>query len=140
MDSPIWTEDGSEQLAFSPNSQEICFSRYTENETLTGNSNLFIVPARGGTAKAITGNKGSDAGPHYSPDGRYIAYRASVRPGNESDQTRLFVYDRRTAETRNVSKPSIGQWTRTCGPRQQEPLRRVRGSGPEPVARLDLTS
>lgn len=51
VDSPIWTEEGSEEVAFSPDSREICFSRYVENEALTGNSDLFVMPADGGTPK-----------------------------------------------------------------------------------------
>src|SRR5215471_15001684 len=36
VDSPIWTEDGSEEIAVAPDATEICFSRYTDNEALTG--------------------------------------------------------------------------------------------------------
>jgi dipeptidyl aminopeptidase/acylaminoacyl peptidase len=32
--------------------------------------------------------------PAYSPDGRYIAYRAQTRPGNEADRWRLMKFDR----------------------------------------------
>ena len=73
VDSPIWTEEGSEEVAFSPDSKEICFSRFVENEALTGNSDLFVMPATGGAAKAITTNKSTDRTPLYSPDGRSIA-------------------------------------------------------------------
>ena len=34
----------------------------------------------------------------YSPDGKYIAYRAQQRPGYESDRFRLMLYDRKTRE------------------------------------------
>ncbi|MGB6811989.1 MAG: hypothetical protein WBE23_03760, partial [Candidatus Sulfotelmatobacter sp.] len=80
VDSPIWTESGSEEVAFSPDSREICFSRYVENEALTGNSDLFVIPVDGGAPKAITTNKSTDSTPLYSPDGRYIAYSATLRP------------------------------------------------------------
>jgi len=102
VDSPIWTEEGSEEVAFSPDSREICFSRFVENEALTGNSDLFVVPVTGGTPKAITTNKAADHTPLYSPDGRYIAYSATLRPMQESDLTRLFLYDRRTGERKNL--------------------------------------
>ena len=49
-------------------------------------------------AKNITAdNPASDSTPLYSPDGRYIAYRAQQRPGYESDSFRLMLYDRKTA-------------------------------------------
>lgn len=102
VDSPIWTESGSQEVSFSPDSREICFSRYVENEALTGNSDLFVLPVSGGAAKAITTNKAADLTPLYSPDGRYIAYSATLRPMQETDLTRLFLYDRTTGERKNI--------------------------------------
>jgi dipeptidyl aminopeptidase/acylaminoacyl peptidase len=105
VDSPIWAgEQGTEEVAFSPDSRELCFSRYVDNESLSGNSDLFVVPVGGGTPKAITTNKAADRTPVYSPDGRYIAYSATLRPMQESDLVRLFVYDRSTGERRNLSE------------------------------------
>ena len=102
VDSPIWTEEGTEEVAFSPDSKEICFSRYVENESLTGNSDLFVMSVEGGTPKPITTNKSTDRTPLYSPDGRYIAYSATLRPMQETDLTRLFLYDRATGEHKNI--------------------------------------
>lgn len=102
VDSPIWTEAGSPEISFSPDSQELCFSRYTENESLTANSDLYTIAVNGGTAKQITTNKAADSTPLYSPDGRYIAYSATLRPMAESDITRLFLYDRKSGETKNI--------------------------------------
>jgi dipeptidyl aminopeptidase/acylaminoacyl peptidase len=104
LDSPIWTEEGTEEVVFSPDSKEICFSRYVENEALTGNSDLFVMPVTGGTPKAITTNRSTDRTPLYSPDGRYIAYSATLRPMQESDLTRVFLYDRETGERRNLTE------------------------------------
>ena len=105
VDSPIWPgEGGGDEVAFSPDSRELCFSRYVENESLTGNSDLFVVPVSGGPPKAITTNKSTDRTPVYSPDGRYIAYGATLRPMQETDFTRVFVYDRTTGEHRNLSE------------------------------------
>jgi dipeptidyl aminopeptidase/acylaminoacyl peptidase len=105
VDSPIWPgEGGSEEVAFSPDSRELCFSRYVENESLSGNSDLFVMPVNGGTPRAITTNKSTDRTPAYSPDGRYIAYSATLRPMQETDAVRLFVYDRNTGEHRNLSE------------------------------------
>jgi len=60
VDSPIWTENGTQEVAFSPDSREICFSRFVENEALTGNSDLFVMPATGGEAKAKGGGEESN--------------------------------------------------------------------------------
>lgn len=105
VDSPIWPgEEGGVELAFSPDGHEICFSRYVDNESLTANSDLFVLPTAGGTAKRITANKATDRTPVYSPDGRYIAYLATLRPMQATDFVRLFVYDRTTGEHRNLSE------------------------------------
>ncbi len=75
-------------MAFSPDGRELCFSRYVENESLCGNSDLFVVPVTGGTPKAITTKKSADSTPVYSPNGRYIAYSATLRPMQETDLVR----------------------------------------------------
>jgi len=43
------------------------------------------------TKNITAGNKAADNTPLYSPDGKYIAYRAQQRPGYESDRWRLML-------------------------------------------------
>jgi dipeptidyl aminopeptidase/acylaminoacyl peptidase len=141
VDSPIWTEGGGEEVAFSPDGQELCFSRYTENEALTGNSDLYTMPVGGGTPKAITSSKASDTTPVYSPDGRYIAYSATLRPGLESDLTRLFLHDRKTGENRNVFEAvdrSIGSYVWASDSKSL--FVTFEDGGLVPLARLDLAA
>lgn len=140
VDSPIWTEEGSEEVAFSPDSREICFSRFVQNEALTGDSNLFVIPVSGGAPKAITTNKAGDRTPLYSPDGRYIAYSATLRP-MESDLTRLFLYDRVTGEHKNVFEAtdrSINSYV--WAPDSKSLFVTFEDRGQEPLARLDVDS
>jgi dipeptidyl aminopeptidase/acylaminoacyl peptidase len=139
VDSPIWTEEGTQEVAFSPDSREICFSRFVQNEALTGNSNLFVMPVSGGAPKAITTNKASDRTPLYSPDGRYIAYSATLRPMQESDLTRLFLYDRMTGEHKNVFEAtdrSIDSYV--WAPDSKSLYVSFEDRGQEPLARLDI--
>jgi len=139
VDSPIWTENGTQEVAFSPDSREICFSRFVENEALTGNSDLFVMPASGGEPKPITTNKATDSTPVYSPDGRYIAYGATLRPMQESDLTRLFLYDRKTGEHKNIFEAtdrSIDSYVWAADSKSLYVTFEDRGS--EPLARLDL--
>jgi dipeptidyl aminopeptidase/acylaminoacyl peptidase len=68
----------------------------------------------GGAARNITAdNPASDSTPVYSPDGKYIAYRAQKRPGYESDQFRLMLYDRKTGEKKDVLGNSLRDWVGT---------------------------
>jgi len=139
VDSPIWTESGSEEVAFSPDSREICFSRYVENEALTGNSDLFVMPVDGGAPKAITTNKSTDSTPVYSPDGRYIAYSATLRPMQETDLTRLFLYDRKTGEHKNIFEAtdrSVASYA--WSPDSNSLYVTFEDRGLAPLARLDL--
>ncbi|PYX56895.1 MAG: hypothetical protein DMG73_14315 [Acidobacteria bacterium] len=86
-DSPVFSLGGQDLYAFSPDGQEICYtSNHDRVEATSTNNDLWIVPVNGGPAKNITaGNPASDSNPLYSPDGKYIAYRAQARPGYESD-------------------------------------------------------
>jgi dipeptidyl aminopeptidase/acylaminoacyl peptidase len=104
VDSPIWTENGTEEVAFSPDSKELCFSRYTESEGWVGNSDLFTVPVTGGQPRQITTNPGTDTTPLYSADGQHIAFTSTPRPGVVTDQARLWVYDRASGQRSNLSE------------------------------------
>ncbi|HEY1273032.1 MAG TPA: hypothetical protein VGF08_13650, partial [Terriglobales bacterium] len=65
------------------------------------------------TKNITADNPASDSTPLYSPDGKYIAYRAQQRPGYESDQFRLSVYERATGKRRDVLGPTLGDWVGT---------------------------
>jgi dipeptidyl aminopeptidase/acylaminoacyl peptidase len=105
-DAPVFSLGGQDNYAFSPDGQEICYvSNHDKNEAASTNNDLWIVPVSGGIAKNITAdNPASDSTPLYSPDGRYIAYRAQQRPGYESDRFRLMLYDRKTREKKDVTE------------------------------------
>jgi dipeptidyl aminopeptidase/acylaminoacyl peptidase len=96
-DAPVFSLGGQDDYAFSPDGQEICYtSNHDKNPAASTNNDLWIVSVRGGPAKNITAdNPASDSTPLYSPDGRYIAYRAQQRPGYESDRFDLMLYDRK---------------------------------------------
>ena len=104
VDSPIWSEGGGEEVAFSPDSREIAFSRYTGNEAFSGNSDLFTIPVTGGEPARITTNPAADTSPLYSPDGQYIAYTGTIRPDLETDHQRLFLYNRKTGNRTELSE------------------------------------
>ena len=63
---PSWSPDGS-QIAF--------------NSRRSGNFDIWVIPATGGTATQITTDPGMDASPTWSPDGAQLAFTSS-RSGN----------------------------------------------------------
>ncbi len=115
-DAPEFSLGGQDDYAFSPDGQEICYtSNHDKVEATSTNNDLWIVPVNVGAAasaarpvpKNITAdNPASDSTPLYSPDGKYIAYRAQQRPGYESDRFRLMLYDRKTGEKKAITE----QW------------------------------
>ena len=112
FDTPPFSLGGQDDYAFSPDGQEIAFtSNHDKVQATSTNNDIWIVPVSenlmGGkpvAPKNITANNpASDSTPLYSPDGKYIAYRAQQRPGYESDRFRLMLYDRKTEKKWNLS-------------------------------------
>jgi dipeptidyl aminopeptidase/acylaminoacyl peptidase len=114
-DAPVFSLGGQDNYAFSPDGKEICYtSNHDKNPAASTNNDLWILSVGGPTAPAeaknITAdNPASDSTPLYSPDGRYIAYRAQQRPGYESDRFRLMLYDRKTGEKKDLTE-GFDQW------------------------------
>jgi len=121
-DAPVFSLGGQDDYAFSPDGQEVCYaSNHDKNPAASTNNDLWIVSVNGGPAQTtgktlptnITAdNPASDSTPLYSPDGRYIAYRAQQRPGYESDRFRLMLYDRKTGEKKNLTE-GFDRWVGT---------------------------
>ena len=104
-DTPPIDLGGKIDYAFSPDGKEICFVRNTDTMiAISTNNDLFITTPEGGNIKRITTNKANDNQPVYSPDGKYIAYRAQFRAGFESDKYRLMLYERKTGKTINLTE------------------------------------
>ena len=92
-------------INFSPDSKEICFTAVTDKvEAISTNGDLFVVPVSGGEPKRITTQPGFDGNPVYSPDGKYIAYHAQLTAGYEADRWRVMLYDRATRQKRKSER------------------------------------
>ncbi len=104
-DVPPFNLGGQDMYAISPDSQEVAYtSNIDEVEATSTNNEIFVVPINGGNAKKISTSPGADTTPLYSPDGKYLAWRSQARAGFEADKWRLFVQDRQSDQTRDLTE------------------------------------
>jgi dipeptidyl aminopeptidase/acylaminoacyl peptidase len=145
-DAPVFSLGGQDDYAFSPDGQEICYaSNHDKNPAASTNNDLWIVPVSGGAAGSVqaknitTDNPASDSSPLYSPDGRYIAYRAQQRPGYESDRFRLMLYDRKTGDKKNLTE-GFDRWVGTYiwAPDSSRVYFSAEASGTQPIFSVDI--
>ena len=80
FDSPPYGASIGVDYAFSPDCREIVFLRNPDKiEATSTNSDIYAMPISGGTARNITvANKGYDASPMYTPDGKYLLFRSQA--------------------------------------------------------------
>ena len=104
---------------WAPDSRVLAFESAPDQAKATStNGELYEVQVAGGPAKKLTDNPAMDSTPRYSPDGKYLAWRAQRRPGFESDKFELWVMDRatgRVVRTTQAFDQSFGafQWQGT---------------------------
>jgi dipeptidyl aminopeptidase/acylaminoacyl peptidase len=105
-DSPTFQLGGDPGYAFSPDGKELCFvSNHDPDPESSTNADLWVVAVSGGEPKNLTaGNPGFDGNPQYSPDGRWIAYRAQKTARYESDLFRLALCDRKSGTSRVLTE------------------------------------
>jgi dipeptidyl aminopeptidase/acylaminoacyl peptidase len=84
-----------DDFTFTPDSQALVYtSPPVKNEAWSTNYDLWRVPVTGGQPECLTtGNQAADNGPRFSPDGKWLAYRAQSRPGFEADRWQLFIVE-----------------------------------------------
>jgi len=147
FDSPPYAAATGVDYAFSPDSTEIAFLRNPDKvEAISTNSDIFIMPLSGGAEKNITiRNRGYDAGPIYTRDGKYIIYRSQATAGFEADRWRLMLYNRATGASVELTQrfdqqvedvvmsPDGSQIYFTAGEHGKHPIFRVASSGGVPV-------
>ena len=110
IDVPPFSLGGPDDYDISPDGQEVCYSMNADPVPATStNSDLYAVSITGGQAVKITSTPGADSGPRYSPDGKYLAWRAQFRAGYESDRWRLLVLERKTGKVTNLTD-TLDRW------------------------------
>ncbi|WP_043114368.1 alpha/beta hydrolase family protein [Solimonas soli] len=95
------------EYTFSPDGKTVVFTARIagRSEAWSTNLDLWQVPADGSArpVNLTASNEATDIGPVYSPDGRYLAYRAMKRPTFEADRLAIMLRDLKTGSVREVA-------------------------------------
>jgi dipeptidyl aminopeptidase/acylaminoacyl peptidase len=141
FDAPPLDLGGHQDYVFSPDGSELAFvSNHTDMPAANTNNDIFLVPVTGGQAINLTqDNEAVDNQPVYSPDGRYIAYKAMQRPGFEADQYNIILYDRQSKTKVSLTEaldlsPDEVIWS----PNSKTIYFNTREAGREPIYALEI--
>jgi dipeptidyl aminopeptidase/acylaminoacyl peptidase len=96
-EAPTFSLGGPLGYAISPDGKEIAYEVNLDKVPAEStNNDIFVLQAGAdpATAKKVSTSPGSDDGPQYSPDGKWLAWRSQARNGYESDKFDLVVMDR----------------------------------------------
>ena len=109
-DVPPFSLGGPDDYDVAPDGQEVCYSMNADPVPATStNADLYVVSIKGGNSVKITSTPGADSSPRYSPDGKYVAWRAQFRAGYESDRWRLMVLERSNGKVTNLTE-NLDRW------------------------------
>lgn len=93
-------EEGDE-FAFSPDGRELAHTaphHVVREQAWTTNHDIWTVNLVSGERRRITASPAADGHPRYSPDGKFIAYRAQARAGFEADRWQVRLHARSSGE------------------------------------------
>jgi dipeptidyl aminopeptidase/acylaminoacyl peptidase len=111
-EAPTFSLGGPTGYAWAPDSHEIAFVTNVDLVPATSTNNdvyTLRLDDPGARPARVSTSMGSDDGPAYSPNGKYLAFRSQARPGYESDRFRLVLFDRE-ARTTTELLPKFDRW------------------------------
>jgi dipeptidyl aminopeptidase/acylaminoacyl peptidase len=86
-----------DEMAWAPDSSRLAFGAHVEKAKADStNGEIFEVTLADRKVRRVSSNPAMDTTPRYSPDGKYLAWRAQRRPGFEADKWELWIQDRAT--------------------------------------------
>ena len=94
-----------DDFTFTPDSQSLVYTAPpVRDEAWSTNYDLFRVSLQGGKPQNLTvGNLAADSHPRYSPDGKWLAYRAQKQPGYEADRWEVMIMPSAGGMARSVT-------------------------------------
>ena len=93
-----------DDFTFSPDGKSLVFTAVpAKDEAWSTNYDLCRVPIQGGPVENLTEkNLAADGGPQYSPDGKWLVWRAQKKAGYEADRWDLYALP---TDAKNKEKP-----------------------------------
>src|SRR5581483_4707802 len=104
-DAPPFSLGGGGDYDVAPDGKTIAYaSNHDRVEAISTNSDVWEIPSGGGAAKCVScENPAYDGTPRFSPDGKWLAWRAQRTPGYESDRFELMLLDRTTRALKRLT-------------------------------------
>lgn len=120
-DVPSRPEGDDSDYVFTHDGTAVIFTAYDAGAATTTwgtNFDLYRVPldASSEPRNLTVDNRAMDVGPIVSPDGRFLAFRATRRPGYEADRMAMMILDLRTSKMREIARdwdrsPELMAWS-----------------------------
>ncbi len=141
-EAPTFSLGGPLGYAISPDGREVAYvTNLDKVPAASTNNDVFVlqVAAEPSTAKKVSASPGSDDGPQYSPDGKWLAWRSQARNGFESDKFRLMVMERASGAIKDLM-PKLDGWVDefVWAPKSKQIYFASGEAGEEPVFETDV--
>ena len=142
-ETPTFSLGGPLGYAWAPDSHEIAYvTNLDKVPAASTNNDVFTLRLDEPGAKAVkvSTSPGSDDGPQYSPDGKWLAFRSQARAGYESDRFRLMLLNRTDGSIKELPKKMDG-WIDefTWAPNSESIYFAAADRGREPVFEVPVT-
>ncbi|MFB3905448.1 MAG: prolyl oligopeptidase family serine peptidase [Acidobacteriota bacterium] len=109
-DYPTLALGGYRDIVFTPDGAWLAVvANLDQNRAVTTNNDIWLISAQGAAAPVnlTKANQSNDNNPVFSPDHKWVAYRAQMRPGFEADRHHLMLVDWQSRQVRDLTS----DWT-----------------------------